>query len=285
MIYDYNIKCPTCNVDYKSLTAVSLHYRNKHGTSQELKEQLRIQYVNVHHNGIVPTCKCGCGQVPKYYDHNQGYMEYVRGHHARVANNWGHNQVAQRKSQDVRREMHQRGEIKIWNKDETKETDARIAAYGKKGSYVLKNDPQHVQQRSEHMQKQWETNSIVPLYGKDSSQWKGGTSALQPVCRSRVFNTWARPKLEEAKYICQFCHATDGRGVVVHHDGERFAKILHKAIEMFGEIDETVENGDFEKKSKIADWVTEYHQVQDVSGLVLCESCHQITHSHDKVMY
>lgn len=54
---------------------------------------------------------------------------------------------------------------------------------------------------------------------------------------------------------------------------------------MFGEIDETVENGDFEKKSKIADWVTEYHQVQDVSGLVLCESCHQITHSHDKVMY
>lgn len=277
------MKCPTCNVEFKSLTAVSLHYRNKHGTSQELKEQLRIQYVNIHHNGTVPTCKCGCGQVPKYYDHKQGYMDYVRGHHARVSNNWGHNQVVKRKSQDVRREMHKRGEIKIWNKDETKETNTRIAAYGVTQSNNFTSERR--QKRSNIMTNSWDTGAIVPLYGKESSQWKGGTSTLQPVCRSRVFNTWARPKLEAAKYICQFCHAPDGRSVVVHHDGERFAKILHNAIEEFGEIDETVENGDFEKKSKIADWVTDYHQVQNVSGLVLCKSCHQIAHSHDKVMY
>ena len=62
-------------------------------------------------------------------------------------------------------------------------------------------------------------------------------------------------------------------GLEVHHDGERFASILHKAILELGEPGD-----DFEKKSLIAEWVTNYHVDNGVSGVVLCEECHDEEH-------
>lgn len=272
------MKCPSCDTDFKSYTAVSLHFRNKHGSSNDLKEIMRKKLVNERYAGTEPRCACGCDQITKY-DYMNGYNEFIRGHQARINNNWGHNKDAQEKSQDVRREMHKRGEITIWNKGETKETDHRLIAYGEKGSNTIQSQPDLLEKRSDDMKTYWKSGQIVPLRGPDHSQWKGGTSALQPICRSRVFNAWSHPKLEAASYVCQKCFASDGRGVVVHHDKERFAAILHKAIEIFGDIDPDAPNADFEKKARIADWVVGYHLQNNVSGITLCVSCHEGEHS------
>lgn len=271
------MKCPSCNLDYQSFTAVSLHYRNKHGTSKELHELMRQKYVNENHNDIIPLCKCGCGQVPKYYDHERGYVEYVRGHHSRVKNNWGHNTEAQKKSQEVRSEMHKHGEIFIWNKGLSKETDERVAAIGRKYSEGF--TPERRLNRSRIMKNSWQTGSIVPLTGADHPNWKGGALALQPIVRSRLHASWVYPKLHQSGFKCQQCNKS-GPGLEVHHDQEKFADILQKALAIYGEIDVNAVDDDFKKKSDIADWVVNYHIDNNISGIVLCESCHDLVHAH-----
>lgn len=267
------MQCPSCDLNFKSYTAVSLHFRNKHGTSLEFKEIMRLKLIEEKHEGVTPTCKCGCGGIPKYYDYDRGFVEYVRGHHSRVKNNWGHNESAQTKSQDVRREMHKRGEIPIWNKGETKETDERIAAYGQTQSVNF--TPERLEIRSKRMTENRLNKTIPDLRGKDHGMWRGGTSALQPLARSRLHYAWAYPKLCAAGFKCTSCNKP-GPGLEVHHDKERFAAILHKAIVELGEAGD-----DFEKKSTIVDWVVAYHIDNKVSGIVLCESCHEEMHRVD----
>lgn len=145
------MECPTCGVKFKSYTAVSLHFRSQHGTSAQLKEVMRQRLLDEKHGGIEPTCQCGYGTVPKYYDHSKGYAEFIRGHAARVKNNWGHNKEAQEKSQETRRQMHERGEIRIWNRGKTKEDDPRIVAYGRTQSENFTNERR--EERSRRMTK------------------------------------------------------------------------------------------------------------------------------------
>jgi hypothetical protein len=64
----------------------------------------------------------------------------------------------------------------------------------------------------------------------------------------------------------------------VHHDGERFASILYKAILELGEPGD-----DFEKKSLMAEWVTDYHIEKNVSGVVLCVGCHDGEHGSESL--
>lgn len=267
------MQCPTCHVEFKSYTAVSLHFRNKHGTSLEFKETMRLKYIDEHHGGVEPKCKCGCGKTPKYYDYDRGYVEYVRGHHSRVKNNWGHNKEAQLKSQDVRRDMHKRGEHAVWNRGETKETNEDVASYGAKGSKTIKEQPELLKRRSEDMKHAWNSGLITPLTGSAHSQWKGGSSALQPLARSRLHKSWTYPKLKASNFTCQKCGAK-GPGLEVHHDGERFAEILQKAIAIFGEV----VDDNFEQKASISEWVADYHEENDVSGIVLCSKCHDDEH-------
>jgi hypothetical protein len=255
-----------CDYENENLTSLSVHYRKKHkGTAKQL-------CIELFHDGIQPTCKCGCGKATKFWTLQLGFAKYLRGHVARVHNNWGHNEDAQKKSQDVRRDMHKRGEIFIWNKGLSIETDDRVAAYGRSGSHTLKTDAACQKQRSEHMSTQWKLGCIVPLRGADHSQWRGGTSALQPVVRSRLHYAWAYPKLAASGFKCSSCGRSDT--LEVHHDGERFADILHKAIIELGESGD-----DFEKKSIIADWVVKYHVENDISGVVLCQHCHDSAHN------
>lgn len=261
--------CPVCRYGFETdfLDSMRIHAQKKHGLKS------RDLYVRLFLSGVEPKCKCGCGETPKFWTLQRGFAEYVRGHHSRVKNNWGHNQSAQKKSQDVRREMHKRGEIPIWNKGETKETDSRVATYGRVGSHTLKTDPDCQKQRAEHMSDQWKSGSLKPLKGANHSQWKGGTSALQPLVRSRLYHAWTYPKLKLAGFKCLKCE-WPGLGLEVHHNGERFASILYKAIAELGEPGD-----DFEKKSTIADWVVAYHVENDVPGIVLCEDCHEREHA------
>ena len=266
-----SFKCPACVFTHDSLNSLRIHAQKKHQISA-----LDL-YLSCVLNGERPRCVCGCGSETKFIGLMKGFSEYKLGHASRVNNNWGRNADAKKKSQNVRHEMHKRGEIKIWNKGETKESDERIAAYGRVGSETLKREC--VQQRSEHMKSQWKTNNLSAKFGNEHPNWAGGTSKLQQLSRSRVFNVWSRPKVIAAGCVCQSCKAEDGRGVVVHHDQERFATILRKAIKIFGEVDESQPNEDFERKSSIADWVAAYHIQNNVSGIVLCEPCHIKAHA------
>lgn len=269
------MQCPVCHVDYKSYTAVSLHFRSKHGTSLEFKEIMRLKFIDEQHGGKEPTCKCGCGGVPKYYDYERGYVEYVPGHHSRVHNNWGHNAGAQVKSQDVRREMHQRGEITIWNKGETKQTSVRVAELGETQSRNFTPERRII--RSKRMTQNRLSKVVPDLKGKEHGMWRGGSSALQPLARARLHSVWTYPKLRASGFKCAQC-GQPGPGLEVHHDQERFASILQKAIAIFGELNTNASDGDFERKSSISEWVADYHVDNDVSGTVLCEACHQQEH-------
>lgn len=115
-------------------------------------------------------------------------------------------------------------------------------------------------------------SDVIPtLSGSAHSQWRGGTSALGPLCRSKIYRTWAFPKLQAAGFKCSRCDIT--RDLEVHHDGERFAEIMHKGIETLGEPGD-----DWDRKECFAEWVSWYHTENDVSGKVLCSLCHDAIH-------
>jgi len=121
------------------------------------------------------------------------------------------------------------------------------------------------------MMEQWATNNIVPLTGSAHSQWRGGTSALSAMCRSRLYREWSFPKMVAAGFKCTECGAD--RNLEVHHDVERFSDILQKGIETLGEPGD-----DFDRKTCFVDWVLWYHATHDVSGRVLCSHCREAEH-------
>lgn len=104
------IKCKECELEFKNLDSLRRHRSQKHDINAE---QTYIDYVL---NGIPPTCKCGCGEIPKYLGINAGYRNYIRGHAARVNNNWGHNKEAIKKSHETQKKMFESGDLTIWNK-------------------------------------------------------------------------------------------------------------------------------------------------------------------------
>lgn len=261
------MKCPTCQQDFKSYTAVSLHYRNKHGSSSDLFETMRQKYVAERLGGVVPTCECGCGKTTKYGGYEQGYSKFAPGHQARVNNNWGNNETARAKSLEKRR-AEGLWSKDPWNRGKTKESDPEFARIVERAY----NSPKEKARKSLKMKEQWEEQNIVPLTGSSHPQWKGGTSALQPLVRSHLYSRWTYPKLVASGFKCARCGSA--ADLEVHHDGERFASILHRAVETLGEPGDS-----FEKKALIAEWVASYHVDAQVSGAVLCEPCHEAAHN------
>jgi very-short-patch-repair endonuclease len=113
------INCKECNREFESLDSLRRHRTQKHNINAE---QTYIDYVL---NGNEPTCKCGCGEKPKYLGIDAGYRDYIRGHAARVNNNWGNNPEVLKKSHETQKKMHDSGELNIWNKGLTIE-DGRV---------------------------------------------------------------------------------------------------------------------------------------------------------------
>jgi len=103
------IVCKECNREFESLDSLRRHRRQKHGINAE---QTYVDYIL---GGIEPKCKCGCGDKPKYLGIDAGYNDYMRGHAARINNNWGHNKTALEKSHATQKRMHDEGNLKVWN--------------------------------------------------------------------------------------------------------------------------------------------------------------------------
>ena len=260
-------RCPECG-EYESdkLDSLRIHCQKRHNLpSIELYKKLFL-------NGKEPTCECGCGQVPRFHSLQVGYMKFIRGHASRLHNNWGHNEEARAKSLKKRRDEGLWSKDP-WNRGKTKENDpefAKIAeqAYGTK---------EFKENRSRYMAQQWKDGNLYPLTGSAHSQWRGGTSALQPLVRSHLYSRWTYPKLKEGGFKCARCGSTSD--LEVHHSGERFATILHKAVELFGEPGES-----FQVKSQISEWVTDYHVEQNIPGTPLCISCHDSLHAAEEAL-
>ena len=277
------IKCPDCDKSYDSLLSTSIHYRKTHQKSS------KDFYVAHFLFGIEPTCKCGCGGAVKYLDITRGFSEYQQGHASRVNNNWGHNQEALLKSQTIRRENWNNGVYVPWSKGLTKETDERVAESGRKASKTINNNQEECLARSERMKRNRMDGTIPTLCKEQHSQWQGGISPLNHFCHAnrRLYNDWKYPKLLMANFKCSICD--NSRGLEVHHDGETFSEILRKIASAFCWSDNlatSLEKDNQELialKDKISDAVAEYHIKNNISGIVLCESCHK--NQHDKLNF
>jgi hypothetical protein len=279
------MKCPICDYEHQKIISLSIHYRSKHNkTSKEL-------YVSLYCNEIEPTCKCGCGESVKFLDTTRGFTDYVRGHSSRVKNNF-QSEKSIKNSLATRQKMLETGEWKPftsketgehWSKGLTKETDERIA----KMAETISSNEEEIKKRSERMRLGRLNGTIQTLYGKDHSQWKGGISCLRSLSYSRLYKEWKLPKLKEANFKCSICQSNEN--LEVHHNIETFSSILNKltkqnnwSVETWKIDPKWNEQTEYQElKNKIADAVANYHIENNVSGVVLCNKCHDKNHYGD----
>lgn len=255
-----SFKCPQCEFTHTNLNSLRIHWQKAHKQSSE---ELRIALFGR------PTCECGCGELTPFNTLQLGFVRFINGHNSRVSNGWT-SQKSKENSLKTRRDMWKRGEIKGWAHGKPADHPQNVKRRQNMQLTIL-NDPEERKRRSERLSKNRLSRVVPNLYGKEHPNWKGGTSALQPLVRSYVFNVWTRPKLVAANFTCQRCAAT--KNLEVHHDQERFADILQKAIAALGEPGD-----DFSRKAGIAVWVAGYHITNNVSGIVLCGECHEREH-------
>ena len=220
-----------------------------------------------------PTCKCGCGTVPKFFGLGRGYGEWIRGHVSRVTNNWGHNEKALEKSHATCNEMRARGEMPTWNKGLSVETDSRVEAYGQKVSESFSFDKKV--EYANRMRRNRLDGTIPTLRGPDHSQWKGGLSSINNLAHSLLYKAWIYPKMVAGNFHCASCGQT--KDICVHHDGERFSDLLREAASQVG-YDGLVHDDDFDKKLEVAQRLVDLHLERDVPGVVLCRECHALAH-------
>jgi len=281
------IKCPLCDHKEQELTSLSYHYRFGHyKSSEEL-------YVSVVCSGNPPSCKCGCGGKVKFLDISRGFSNFIRGHSSRVKNNF-QSDKAKQNSLETRRKMLETGDWKPfaskktgehWSKGLAKETDARIA----KMASSIKNNQEEIDKRSARMKKNRLNGTIPTLRGKEHSQWKGGVSSLLSICHSnrKLYAEWKYPKLYNNDFSCQECKKAKDKNcslvLEVHHDKVKMSTIIKLIAEEKGwndyyalcpETDEKTQA----LKAEIADAVADFHIKNNVSGIVLCETCHEKEH-------
>ena len=200
---------------------------------------------------MVKCCKCGCGDTVK--------NEWSKGHYSRVHNNWGHNPTAIENSAKTRREQYKNGERKVWNDGLTIE-DERVANNGKQVSKAFTQDRKD--RYSKIMKKNRLDGTVPTLYGKDSSQWQGGTSPLSArvYASNKLYKEWKYPILKKAGFKCKECGSS--KDLHIHHNKEMMNEILKK----------------FTGKSNPVKKVVDYHVHNKISGVVLCYKHHKKQH-------
>jgi hypothetical protein len=256
------MQCPKCQYQTDSLNSLRIHAAKQHSiTSEDL-------YLAVVPGATRGKCKCGCGETTNFMSLKKGYNEYLRGHISRINNNWGHNESAREKSLKKRRDEGLWSKDP-WNRGKKKETDPEFARICE----TAYNSDKERKRKSDKMKKQWETSNLSPQTGPNHSQWKGGTSALGAMCHgdNRLYRQWKLPKLQASGFKCSQCGSGDR--LHVHHDGVRMAVIIGTYRRQLPECELT-----HEQKLWVVDRVVEHHERESVSGVVLCEQCHEAEH-------
>ena len=106
-------ECPYCDDRFKEYKSVAKHASRVHD-----KEPDRI-YVDYHHDGEWPTCKCGCGEkvnLQKGSEKGYGFADYKQGHYARDQEGGFWTEEGLKKSAETRRKQFREGDREPWNK-------------------------------------------------------------------------------------------------------------------------------------------------------------------------
>jgi hypothetical protein len=256
-------KCHRCGKVFELFDSLRRHVGRFH------KINSTEFYVEYNLNGIWPECKCGCGGKVKWSHQLKGFREYCQGHQARVHNNWGHNQNAIEKSAETRRQQYASGERKVWNDGLTID-DERVKNNGIKVSDAFTDDRKDMY--SDIMRKNRLDGTVPTLRGPDHPNWKGGVSEINVLARSRtrLYKEWKFPILVRDGFKCVECGKTSP--LHVHHDKEQMCEIVARHI-----VD-GIEPKTFDEKEFIADAVVDYHIKNNVSGVTLCDDCHNKIH-------
>lgn len=258
--------CKRCKKKFEKYESLSKHVGRVH------KVNSTDFYVEFHLNGKWPLCRCGCGGKVKWSYMIKGFREFCQGHQSRIHNNWGHNKDALQKSIETRRERFVSGEIVVWNKGLTAD-DERVKKNTDLSTLAINSNPDELKRRSDLMKQQRKNGTIPDLKGPQHSQWKGGVSEINILARTnkRLYDEWKYPILIRDGFKCVECGKSDGK-LHIHHDKEQMCEIVQK--HMLDEEDIV----DFELKKSIADKIVEYHIQTKVSGITLCEKCHNKIH-------
>ncbi len=257
----------TCKID-------NVFFESKQKFSSYLKNKYNLSFREYYHKYIIksddiPYCQCGCKEHVEWGSIGE-YRKFKRYHHIRVKNPWGHNKEAIRKSAETRRQQYKNGERKIWctglKKENTKSLQSAAIKLSNRYTSEVKKE------YSIRLSKLRKNGTVPTLYREKSSQWKGGISSIQSMSRSdiRLYKNWKYPILLRDKFKCTICNSN--KKLHVHHDKETFSEILNKIIETYSNID------NFETKKLICDDIVKYHVENNVSGIVLCKSCHNKIH-------
>lgn len=186
--------------------AITQHYRETHGVEDEL-----TVYLDLYHDGIHPTCKCGCEQKIRWYGWTQGFRcQSVSGHD----NPWkGKTKetdprlaVMAEKVSKTRKTLMDSGEITVWSKGKTKETDERLAAVSEKlkeefasgvrtmwHEGLTKETDERVAVAAKKQSELWKSGKIVPWHkGKTKKEcpslaWSEEEKLAQ---RNKILMTW-----------------------------------------------------------------------------------------------
>lgn len=259
-------KCKVCNnIEFNNYNSLSKHMSRTHKINSDQF------YVDYYLNGVWPLCKCGCGTKTNWNYPKNFFGEYIRGHSSRIKNNWGHNQKAIGKSSETRRKQYKLGERRVWNDGLTID-DLRVRNNIDKCKSAINSNPNELKRRSDLM-KTNRLNGIIPtLRGPQHSQWKGGVSEINVLARSRtrLYKEWKFPILVRDGFKCVECGKTSP--LHVHHDKEQMCEIIARHI-----VD-GINPKTFEEKEFIADAVVDYHIKNSVSGITLCDECHNKIH-------
>lgn len=274
--------CPICqSYTSNSLDTIARHLSRQHKTSSYSREML---YVNNICNGTTPTCKCGCGEPVKFLTIELGFREYKVGHISRINNNY-QTEKSINNSKNAIKKLNEQGKWsqlkKDWSKGLTKETDQRV----KNMADSINSNPEEIKKRSERFSKLRLNGTVQTLYGPEHSQWKGGVSPLNNLCRNyiRFYKEWKYPRLVEAGFKCSECFSN--KKLEVHHDKQTFSEVL-RIVAKENSWEEnlttsTISTNEIENlKQQIKDAVVDYHIQHNVSGKVLCYECHQNIHSN-----
>ncbi len=227
-------------------------------------------FVEFRLGGDWPVCECGCGKKVKWSHQLKYFRRFCAGHQSRIHNNWGHNLKAIAKSSETRRKQFYSGERKIWNDGLTKETDERVKNNGTSVSNNFSDDRK--KRYAKIMRKHRLDGTVSTLYGPNSSQWKGGIYEISNIARSskRLYDEWKYPILIRDGFKCVECGKT--KKLHVHHDKEKFCEITER------QMPADILVSDFGLKKSIADKIVDYHIKNKVSGITLCNECHEKYH-------
>lgn len=140
--FDKKNICSICNSEFNSYDSLRRHSSKSH------KINSNQFYIDFYLNSYWQLCKCGCNEKvrdPKIYilkDGTEWQQSYIRGHIARIKNNWGHNKEAIENSRKTKIKLYgtkwgckktgsvwnkgSKGLQVSWRKGLTKETDERI---------------------------------------------------------------------------------------------------------------------------------------------------------------